>query len=311
MSSDIRHLVTHSGMFHADEVFAAAILSILHPQARLVRTRDRALIEKLAPQAITFDVGGAFDADRRIFDHHQTGAPAREDGTPYSSAGLVWRQYGMDWLAARGVPEEFREAVFGSIDRNVILPIDLVDSGRITMKDLGPGQALSLISIIEDMNPETGAGDGAAERAFREARTIAGTMLDNRASKVLDGLVAERKVIAALQAQWGEPILVLERGMPFRRAIEKAAADHVLFVVSPRATDWKVDAVAQVPGEYALRHDLPEAWAGLEHEALEEASGVGGAIFCHRNRFMACAKTRDGALDLARRALPEDPSPTP
>ena len=46
---------------------------------------------------------------------------------------------------------------------------------------------------------------------------------------------------------------------------------------------------------FALRADLPAAWAGLTQAALEAASGVAGASFCHNGRFITAAKTREAA----------------
>lgn len=82
------YLVTHSGGFHADEVFSTVILTRLFPQAQLARSRAAAWITP-GPDRIIYDVGGAYDADAGIFDHHQRGAPLREDGQPFSSFGLI------------------------------------------------------------------------------------------------------------------------------------------------------------------------------------------------------------------------------
>ena len=51
--------------------------------------------------------------------------------------------------------------------------------------------------------------------------------------------------------------------------------------------------------------DLPESWAGKKDEELQQASGVSDAIFCHRGRFMAVAKTYEGVLKMAEIALLE------
>ncbi len=103
-------LVTHSGGFHADELLSSVILTRLFPQARIVRSRASEWITPGADRII-YDVGGAYDAEAGIFDHHQRGAPLREDGQPYSSFGLIWKHYGHDYLAAAGLPEEHIEAV--------------------------------------------------------------------------------------------------------------------------------------------------------------------------------------------------------
>jgi len=77
-------LVTHSGGFHADELLSSVILTRLFPQARLIRSRAR---EWITPgvDRIIYDVGGKYDAIAQIFDHHQRGAPLRDDGQPFSS----------------------------------------------------------------------------------------------------------------------------------------------------------------------------------------------------------------------------------
>ncbi len=80
-------LATHGGKFHCDEVFAYVVLKralgLKAPGVdhTLLRTRKAALIEAAD---IVWDVGGIFDAAGRRFDHHQRGAPVREDGTPFS-----------------------------------------------------------------------------------------------------------------------------------------------------------------------------------------------------------------------------------
>ena len=50
---------THSGGFHADDVFALAVLRIVHPDLEIVRTRDP---EVLAAADYRVDVGGRDDA---------------------------------------------------------------------------------------------------------------------------------------------------------------------------------------------------------------------------------------------------------
>ena len=94
-------------------------------------------------------------------------------------------------------------------------------------------------------------------------------------------------------------------GMPFRPAIVKAGADHLLFVVHPRGEDWCLTGIRRADEGFEQRADLPAAWAGLTGEALEAASGVPGASFCHNARFIAAAKTREAALALAGLAVAE------
>ena len=44
-------------------------------------------------------------------------------------------------------------------------------------------------------------------------------------------------------------------------------------------------------------------WAGLPEEELVRVTGVPDAVFVHLRRFVAAARTRDGAIALAKLAL--------
>nr|MBF6620485.1 MYG1 family protein [Patulibacter sp.] len=126
----IEFLVTHSGGFHADELLSSVILTRLFPEARIIRSRAA---DWLTPGSdrIIYDVGGAYDPQARIFDHHQRGAPLREDGNPFSSFGLIWKHYGRDYLAASSVVADHVDALHTSLDTAFVLPVDLLDNGTI------------------------------------------------------------------------------------------------------------------------------------------------------------------------------------
>lgn len=63
-------LATHSGTFHADDVFGVGVLMGVFPSHTLVRTRKQALIDQAD---FVVDVGGIWDAATGRFDHHQRG----------------------------------------------------------------------------------------------------------------------------------------------------------------------------------------------------------------------------------------------
>ena len=110
-------------------------------------------------------------------------------------------------------------------------------------------------------------------------------------------------MLEAIAATGDGSVLELPMGMPFRPAIVKAGAAHILFVVHPRETDWCVTGIRKSGDSFEQRADLPVAWAGLSGEALAVVSGVADATFCHNGRFIAAAKTRDAALGLAKAAV--------
>jgi len=84
--------ITHAGIFHADDVFAAAYL-MLHKNTEIkIIRRDPTPEELTNPNVIVFDIGGQFNTGLNNFDHHQwENKPSRGEGEiPPSSSGLVF-----------------------------------------------------------------------------------------------------------------------------------------------------------------------------------------------------------------------------
>ncbi|MDO6479379.1 MYG1 family protein [Shimia thalassica] len=296
-------LVTHSGGFHADELLSSVILTHLYPQADLRRSRDR---EMLTPAAnkIIYDVGGDYDAEAQIFDHHQRPSPLREDEQPYSSFGLVWKHYGAAYLAALDVPADDIEAIHTTFDKKFVLPIDLLDNGAIDPSVAGELSVLTLPSLLGSLKPvfddtSPTADDDAFFAALPIARAFVEGFVRNLAAKAR----SQTLVLEAIAKAGTSPILELPMGMPYRSALEKAGADHMLFVVNPRGKDWTLNGIKLSGDTFDQRADLPESWAGLTDAALEEASGVKGAKFCHNARFIAVANSREAILEMARIAV--------
>ena len=51
-------IVTHNAKFHTDDVFAVATLLVLYPDAKIIRTRDEALV-KTADIVVDVEIGRA------------------------------------------------------------------------------------------------------------------------------------------------------------------------------------------------------------------------------------------------------------
>lgn len=299
-------LVTHSGGFHADELLSSVVLTRLFPEAQIVRSRDAGWITP-GPDRIVYDEGRAYDAAAGIFDHHQRDAPLRDDGQPFSSFGLIWRHFGQDYLRALGVPEADVASIHHAFDAGFVLPVDMMDNGALNPAVAGPLLAdLTLPVLLETLKPVFDDPDPEAEtKGFHAALAIARAFVEASIRRKAAKARAEEVVMRAIAAAGAGRVLELPQGMPFRAAIEKAGADHLLFVIHPRETDWALTGIRVADDGFAQRADLPAHWAGLTDAALEAASGVPGARFCHNGRFIAVAATRDAALAMAQLAVDE------
>jgi len=65
----------------------------------------------------------------------------------------------------------------------------------------------------------------------------------------------------------------------------------------PAGEHWKLRGI---PPTYErrmdVRHPLPAEWAGRLGSELKEKSGIEGAIFCHKGRFISVWETKEDAL---------------
>lgn len=299
----IKHLVTHSGGFHADELLSSAVLTHLFPHAEIRRTRDRQWITPAADKII-YDVGGAYDSEAQIFDHHQRPGPLRDDKQPYSSFGLIWAHYGRDYLASMDIPADDIEALHGQFDTEFVLPIDLLDNGAMEPSVAGPLSILTLPTLLGSLKPVfDDTSPTADDDAFLAALPIANSFIKARIRNFAARARAKSIVVDAIAQAGPSPILELPMGMPYRSALDEAKAEHMLFVINPRGDDWTLNGIKLSNDTFEQRADLPSAWAGLTDNALEEACGVKGAKFCHNARFIAVADSRKAILEMAQIAV--------
>ena len=114
-------VATHPGNFHADDVFAVAVLGLVHGAAR-ARPHPRRRAGQAAAD-VRVDIGGRSDPAAGDFDHHQRGgAGERANGIRYASFGLVWRAV----RRGAGRLEEAAEA----IDERLVQGVDANDTGQ-------------------------------------------------------------------------------------------------------------------------------------------------------------------------------------
>ena len=84
-------IITHSGVFHADEVMAIAmIMEMYNGEDEVHRMREVEAWHLEKEGVWVVDIGGDYAPNLRNFDHHQReGAGSRENRIPYASAGLI------------------------------------------------------------------------------------------------------------------------------------------------------------------------------------------------------------------------------
>jgi uncharacterized UPF0160 family protein len=315
-SGKLLNVVTHSGMYHADDCMAIALMASWMRQGatmNLIRTRDKVLVDA-ADAAV--DVGGEYAPERGRYDHHFSGSPTREDGSMFASAGLILEHF------ASGMKNSGHVLAF-------VRRVDAADTGTKV-----PGWRFSM--ALSKTNPLPGAPQEQYNQRFLEVVEI----LRNSVIPILEDWVydnVEEAIEAATKAFEEHPSVLewhqeseaekersaLRITAAFARAKELnhyvvqldqaevamhdtlgTAPDGLFYAVFPSVEGTVM--VQQIPtqkGSFEGRLPLPVAWAGKRDQELAKITGVEDAVFCHPGRFVAGAASVNGAMRLAELAM--------
>lgn len=282
-----RSFGTHDGSFHADEVTACALLLVfgLIDRDKIVRTRDPAILNKCA---YVCDVGGVYEPARLRFDHHQVSYEG-----DLSSAGMV--------LLYLKESKKIDQATYDFFNRSLILGVDAHDTGRAAT----PVGVSTFSHVIANFVPPMyDAPEEEETKAFYEALDFV--------CGYLKRLLERYRYITACKALVEEnmrknlPYLLFEKPIPWQESFfELGGEKHpAQFVIMPDGSNWKLRTIPpNMEERMKSRLPLPEVWAGLRDEELKRVSGIPGAIFCHKGRFISIWKTKEDAFKALEKTL--------
>lgn len=280
---------THSGKFHADDVFSSALLLYLNPQITI--TRGNRVPEGY--DGIVFDIG------RGRYDHHQRDSRVRENGVPYAAFGLLWEELGSGILG---------ETLAQRFDEEFVQPLDKNDN---------TGEKNELASLIGNFNPvwdETEAADGVTEEkrdrglsvGFLRTVQVAGMVLENKFARYRADARADEKinqVLAMQETQGGDArILVLPEFVPCQKRLKET---DTAFVIFPSNRGGYCIQPQKKPDSMNYKCSFPKQWLGLENEELQKATGLASAGFCHKGGFLMTVGDEADAIRACEISLEE------
>ena len=258
---------THSGKFHADDVFSAALLLYLNPEIQIIRGNQ-------VPEEFT---GIVFDIGRGQYDHHQKDSRIRENGIPYAAFGLLWETLGKEILG---------EELAKTFDEDFVQPLDNNDN---------TGEKNELASLIGNFNPGWDSRENQDE-AFFQAVSVAGMILENKFERYRR---AEEILKSNKEAEESR-ILILPEFIPCQRRLSET---DIAFVVFPSNRGGY--CIQPQKKEYSLNYkcSFPMEWLGKEKEELAAVTGLESAGFCHKGGFLMTTGTLEDAEKACRISL--------
>jgi uncharacterized UPF0160 family protein len=269
----ITRAYTHASIFHADDVFGAALLQILFPDIEIIRTLK---VPELGETEIAFDIGGG------KFDHHD-GLQYRprpeyaEDDyveQPYAAFGLLWKEYGHELVST--------EAAFATFDKNIAVPIDMHDNG------VDMSNSISfMVSAMNKMWDE----DTTDDERFFETVALVKPLIERYIENLNSAARAETVIRDAMSGEYiSNGVMVLDLYAPWRENLSVADPDKkVKICVYPsKRGGWCIQT------KDSKMYPLPEDWLTTLPE---------GMTFCHLARFLASCTTKEIAIKYALDAV--------
>ncbi|ODQ52922.1 metal-dependent protein hydrolase [Saitoella complicata NRRL Y-17804] len=314
---------THSGTFHCDEALAVYMLRLLpkYKDATVTRSRDPAVLEECD---IIVDVTGQYDGVKH-FDHHQREfneffSPQFQN-TKLSSAGLVYKHFGEEIIREQLGLEESDSRVkliHNKVYAEFVEAVDANDNGvspypadvKPTFKD-----RLSIPGMVAHLNPwwNQPFTDEILDAQFQKASELVGAAFIDRLNYYGRAwLPARDLVFRAIDSRRAyDPegrIVVFDEFLPWKDHLFQIEAElqvpgQILYVVYSDGKGYRVQAVPESPESFKSRKPLPENWRGVRDQALSDLTGIPGCVFVHAAGFIGGNATREGALEMAIKAL--------
>lgn len=228
-------VITHNGIFHADEVFAVALLKRRFKDLQIFRTRDREILDKALddPSIFLVDVGMHYNPSLLCFDHHQG-----DDVTQIeSSLSLLFKYL---------YKNELEQPVFKVFYQRLIQGLCDWDAGatdRIKVTELN---VPVLPQVISGFNR---ADQKIQDTQFLKAVNFASEIIQNELNTSKQ-IVLSEKIWESKQIMYGNTA-VLSKFCPFWRIMQKQPLSFP-YILQPSDQGWSIMSVD------SIHYPLPE-----------------------------------------------------
>lgn len=254
-------VITHDGIFHADEVFAIALLK-RKMNVEIIRTRNVEIIEKAINDKNVFviDCGGEYNPHMRNFDHHQ------DISLPASNA-----------LIAYDLEDYFGHDVMAKLMKKLFCGISDYDTNKNDIHSqfnaFNKGKGLTTVSNIINSFNRNPMDKDLQDLQFSKAVDFASEILNGYFYQIEQEIKAES--IYNSKEVINDTVAIFNEFCPIWK--EK---DEFIFAIQPNPQGWALMT------KDSSKYPLPD----ISHKDL---------IFQHKGKFIAVFKTKEAAIECA------------
>jgi len=274
---------THPGGFHADELVAISLISIIFDMdVEIVRSRD--------PEELK-ECHFVVDTAEGLLDHHG----ARNDKISCAASRvyrLLYQTLEIDMAA------DWR---FWTNLSKLVDAVAKQDNGIEVFERFGYVAAMARFGVVY--------GEDMFDKAFQMVRQDMTALLYVWDAEA-DATAAALKVI---EGNTDDTVLVFDsscRAANVKQLMWERRHPALYYISPEDETDWRILCAApprerddEEFNQFASRFLLPEKWRGKRGKELSDVTGIDGGIFCHAAGFIAGWKTKDSALEAADKAV--------
>ncbi len=302
------NLLTHSGQFHADDIFSTALLNLYfknkEPKTK-VKCKRSIKKEDIDKADIVYDIGLIYNPKKLRFDHHQNDTGLiRSNGIPYAAFGLLFKHFGHELISLISGEKNKKvlAEIFDIVEKKLIQHIDAMDNGTSTYKQLFKGvDVITIDNYFRMYKFEAGSEDmKKIDKKFFELVKFSEPILEN----IINYATERQKEKALGQKAYNKAkdkrIIICDRFYSYNF---NEFPEPLIVVYPDLRNNWSAKNVQTGEDMYDARFYFPESWRGLVDEELERACGVKGAKFCHKSGFLCVNETKEGLMEMVMLAM--------
>ncbi len=301
-------ILTHSGIFHADDIFATATINLYFKnkdkKIKIIHKRSFKP-EDIEKADMVYDVGMVYNPKELRFDHHQNDAKlVRPNGIPYAAFGLVFKHFGPELISmmSGNKNKNFIKDCYEIVEKRLIQHVDGMDNGTLTYRQVFKGVDIATIDNYFQMCKVNIKSDKPKDidKKFFELVKFAETFLENVVMYSINAGVEKKLAIKAYKKAKDKRVIVCDK---FYNYNFNKFPEPLLTVYPDSRGNWSAKVVEKGDELYDARFYFPESWRGLVDENLDKITGIESGKFCHKTGFMAVHKTKEGILEMVYEAF--------